>query len=160
VRRRDFIGLLGGKAAISRPLEARTQQRERARHMLRTARTRIRRPAKKAGLPDWLALAACRHGGVTELGDAELTEQGVMALSGHLTPEATRLYLKHTEKQREGLLKSRAWLHAVTSASRRRSRQRRPQRSHPMLLNLQRHPRPALHPAAGRLAKLRWVATA
>jgi hypothetical protein len=29
-------------------------------------------------LPDDLTLAACRHGGITELGDAELTEQGVM----------------------------------------------------------------------------------
>ena len=32
-------------------------------------------------------MTACRHGGMTELGDAELTEQGVMSLSGHRTPE-------------------------------------------------------------------------
>ena len=44
----------------------------------------------------YLTLAACRHGGLTELGDAELTEQGVMALSGHRTPEAARLYVKRT----------------------------------------------------------------
>src|SRR5262245_29259492 len=36
----------------------------------------------------------------TELGDAELTEQGVMALSDHRTPEAARLYVKRTETQR------------------------------------------------------------
>jgi|SRR5262249_17575742 len=83
--------------------------------LLRTARTRVRRAAKKAGLPDWLTLAACRHGGLTELGDAELTEQGVMALSGHQTPEAARLYMKRTEAQREaGLLKRRAWVQAIT----------------------------------------------
>jgi hypothetical protein len=66
-----------------------------------------------------LTLAACRHGGLTELGDAELTEQGVMALSGHLTPDAARLYLKRTEAQREvGLLKRRAWVQAVTEDGR------------------------------------------
>jgi hypothetical protein len=37
---------------------------------------------------------------MTELGDAELSEQNVMALSGHKTPDAARLYLKRTEKQR------------------------------------------------------------
>jgi hypothetical protein len=59
---------------------------------LRDARARVRRAALAAGLPDDLTLAACRHGGLTKLGDAELTEQGVMALSGHRTPEAARLY--------------------------------------------------------------------
>ena len=33
-------------------------------------------------------MTACRHGGMTELGDAEMKEQQVMALSGHKTPEA------------------------------------------------------------------------
>jgi hypothetical protein len=42
----------------------------------RTARRRIKVAARKAGLPEDLTLAACRHGGLTELGDAELTEQG------------------------------------------------------------------------------------
>ena len=69
--------------------------------LLRTARSRVRKAATKAGLPSWLTLAACRHGGLTELGDAELTEQGVMALSGHRAPDAARLYLKRTEAQRE-----------------------------------------------------------
>jgi hypothetical protein len=36
-------------------------------------------------------MEACRHGGMTELGDADMTEQNVMALSGHRTPEAARL---------------------------------------------------------------------
>ena len=47
-----------------------------------------------------MTLDACRHGGMTELSDAALTEQGVMTLSGHLTPDAARLYIKRTEQQR------------------------------------------------------------
>jgi len=41
-------------------------------------------------LPDWLTLAACRHGRLTELGDAELTESGIIALSGHRTADAAK----------------------------------------------------------------------
>jgi|SoiMethySBSTD1v2_1073268.scaffolds.fasta_scaffold119990_3 hypothetical protein len=37
---------------------------------------------------------------MTEVGDAELTEQNVMALSGHKTPDAAHFYVKRTEKQR------------------------------------------------------------
>jgi hypothetical protein len=44
-----------------------------------------------------------------ELGDAELAEQGAMALSGHKTPQATRLYVKRTEHLR------------VSAAAKRRS---------------------------------------
>ena len=67
--------------------------------LYRTARSRVRRAARAAGLPDDLTLAACRHGGMTELGDAELTEQGIIALSWHRTAEATRGYVKPTEAQ-------------------------------------------------------------
>src|SRR5262245_30867149 len=74
--------LLGAKVAVPRPF------------LLRTARIRVRAAARAAKLPDYLTLAACRHGGITELGDAELTEQGVMAMAGHMTPEAARPYLK------------------------------------------------------------------
>jgi hypothetical protein len=80
--------LRGAKVAVPRPF------------LLRTARIRVRAAARAAKLPDYLTLAACRHGGITELGDAELTEQGVMAMTGHKTSEAARLYLKRTEKQR------------------------------------------------------------
>jgi len=80
--------LRGAKVAVPRPF------------LLRTARIRVRAAARAAKLPDDLTLAACRHGGITELGDAELTEQGVMAMTGHKTPDAARLYLKCTEKQR------------------------------------------------------------
>jgi hypothetical protein len=60
----------------------------------------VRAAARTARLPDDLTLAACRHGGITEFGDAELTEQGVMAMPGHKTPDAAHLDLKRTEKQR------------------------------------------------------------
>ena len=103
--------------------------------LLRTARARVRRAAKNPGLPGWLTLAACRHGGLTELGDAELTESGIIALSGHRTADAARGYVKRTEVQREaGLLKRRAWVQAVKEGARQeeqevdKSRNRAPAR--------------------------------
>ena len=57
---------------------------------------KIREAAK---LPAHFTLEACRHGGMTELGDAELTEQEIMTLSTHATPEAARLYVKRNERQ-------------------------------------------------------------
>ena len=60
-----------------------------------------------------MTLDACRHGGMTELGDAELAEQGVMALSEHKTPQAARLYVKRTERQRiTAAAKRRQWIEA------------------------------------------------
>jgi len=48
---------------------------------------------------------------MTELGDAELTEQGVMSLSMHKTPQAARLYVKRTERQRAtATRKRRQWV--------------------------------------------------
>jgi hypothetical protein len=50
---------------------------------------------------------------MTELGDAELTEQGVMSLSMHKTPQAARLYVKRTEQQRShASRKRRQWVDA------------------------------------------------
>jgi hypothetical protein len=54
---------------------------------------------KVAGLPASFTLEAYRHGGMTELGDAELTEQGIMTLSTHATPDAARIYVKRSERQ-------------------------------------------------------------
>ena len=82
--------------------------------LLRTTRSRVRKAARLAGLSEDLTLAACRHGGLTELGDAELTEQGIMALSGHREPDAARGYVKRTEIQRAiGARKRRAWVEAA-----------------------------------------------
>ena len=55
---------------------------------------------------------------MTELGDADLTEQGVMTLSGHKTPQAARLYVKRTERQRiSAARKRRQWVEANETAT-------------------------------------------
>lgn len=71
----------------------------------------VRESRRAAGLPEHITMTACRHGGMTELGDAELTEQGVMSLSGHRSPEAARGYIKKTDAQRLAAAgKRRAWV--------------------------------------------------
>ena len=86
---------------------------------LRDARARVREAATAANLPADLTLASCRHGGLTELGNAELTEQGVMALSGHKTPQAARLYVKRTETQRvTAARRRRAWIESNRNSER------------------------------------------
>jgi IS5 family transposase len=79
---------------------------------------RIAREARRAaGLPEHVTMTACRHGGKTELGDAELTEQGVMSLSGHRSPDAARGYVKKTDAQRlAAARKRRAWVIEVEHA--------------------------------------------
>lgn len=80
------------------------------------ARRIVREARREASLPDHITLTACRHGGMTELGDAALTEQQTMALSGHATPEAARLYVKRTDTQRlMAARRRRAWVEAERS---------------------------------------------
>ena len=56
-------------------------------------------------------MEACRHGGLTELGNVELTEQQDMSLSGHRSPNALRRYIKKTESYRlAAIRKRRAWV--------------------------------------------------
>src|SRR5262245_6587835 len=74
--------------------------------LLRTARNRVRKAARAAGLPDYLTMEACRHGGITELGDAGATEQEGMASTGHTSP-AFRIYQKHTTTQRTNAQRKR-----------------------------------------------------
>ena len=64
------------------------------------AQRRVREARKKAGLGAHVTLDACRHGGLTELGDAGATEFEGMAASMHKTPQALRLYVKRSEQQR------------------------------------------------------------
>jgi hypothetical protein len=54
---------------------------------------------KKLGLPSYFTLDACRHGGMTELEEAELTEGQGRALSAHKTSKAYSGYAKRTEKR-------------------------------------------------------------
>ncbi|RTL67538.1 MAG: hypothetical protein EKK41_16950 [Hyphomicrobiales bacterium] len=77
------------------------------------AQRRVREAREKAGLAAHVTLDACRHGGMTELGDAGVSEQGIMALSGHKTPAAARPYVKKTDVQRlEAARLRRAWVSA------------------------------------------------
>jgi hypothetical protein len=56
----------------------------------------IQQLRKEIGLPLHFTLDACRHGGMTELEEAELTEGQGRALSGHKTAQAYRGYAKET----------------------------------------------------------------
>jgi integrase len=58
----------------------------------------VKRVAEKAGLPH-LTLDACRHGGMTELEEAELTEGQGRALSAHKTGTNYRRYAKLTDQR-------------------------------------------------------------
>jgi hypothetical protein len=51
---------------------------------------------KIEGIPTHFTMDACRHGGMTELEEAELTEGQGRALSGHKTAQAYRGYAKET----------------------------------------------------------------
>jgi len=52
---------------------------------------------RKLGLPEYFTFDACRHGGMTELEEAELTEGQGRALSAHRTSQAYAGYAKRTE---------------------------------------------------------------
>jgi hypothetical protein len=71
------------------------------------ARAKVRKAARAAKLPNWLTLDACRHGGMTELADAGLTEEQEMSLSGHKSPQAKRRYVQRTRTQRQAGLAKR-----------------------------------------------------
>jgi hypothetical protein len=57
----------------------------------------VQRMRKDSGLPVEFTLDACRHGGMTELEEAELTEGQGRALSAHRTKESYAGYAKRTE---------------------------------------------------------------
>ena len=54
---------------------------------------------KIEGVSQLFTLDACRHGGMTELEEAELTDGQGRALSGHKTAQAYRGYAKETMKR-------------------------------------------------------------
>jgi hypothetical protein len=56
----------------------------------------VRAMRDKLGLPPTFTLDACRHGGMTELEEAELTDGQGRALSGHRTQRAYEGYAKRT----------------------------------------------------------------
>jgi hypothetical protein len=71
------------------------------------AQRKVREARKRASLGDHVTLDACRHGGLTELGDAGATEFEGMAASMHKTPQALRLYVKRSEAQRVSAARKR-----------------------------------------------------
>src|SRR5437016_5341015 len=60
----------------------------------RTAEKMVVRMRKNIGLPVEFTLDACRHGGMTEFEEAELTEGQGRALSAHRTKESYAGYAK------------------------------------------------------------------
>jgi hypothetical protein len=56
----------------------------------------VQRMRKVLGLPSYFTMDACRHGGMTELEEAELTDGQGRALSGHKTRQAYAGYAKQT----------------------------------------------------------------
>jgi hypothetical protein len=59
----------------------------------------VRKLADRFGLPSMFTLDACRHGGMTELEEAELTTGQGRALSGHRTDRAYGGYAKLTQER-------------------------------------------------------------
>lgn len=87
---------------------ARPWKRRRAARVIQLAR-------RKAGLPDDVTWDSCRHGGITELADAGVTENEGMATSGHSTADVFHRYSKKTNIQRlNAALKRRAWIATAT----------------------------------------------
>lgn len=103
---------LAGLAKIAIPIVATLGERGTPRpYSFSYAKRIVREARRRAGLAEHITMTACRHGGMTELGDAELTEQGVMSLSGHSTPDAARGYVKKTDAQRLTAARKRhAWV--------------------------------------------------
>jgi hypothetical protein len=60
---------------------------------------RVRKLREKLKLPSTFTLDACRHGGMTELEEAELTDGQGRALSGHRTQRAYQGYAKRSLKR-------------------------------------------------------------
>ena len=89
------IVLTAGRRGPARPYSAEYAQRK------------VREARIKAGLREHVTLDACRHGGLTELGDAGATEFEGMAASMHKTPQALRLYVKRSEAQRVSAARKR-----------------------------------------------------
>jgi hypothetical protein len=59
----------------------------------------VQKMRQKIGLPSYFTFDACRHGGMTELEEAELTDGQGRALSAHRTQQSYTGYAKRTEKR-------------------------------------------------------------
>jgi hypothetical protein len=70
-------------------------------------RRKVREIMRAAGLRNGLTFTSFRHGGFTEMGDAELTDRQIMAHGRHTTPKHLRRYVKQTSRQIEAGAKKR-----------------------------------------------------
>jgi hypothetical protein len=89
------IVLTQGRRGPARPYSAEYAQRK------------VREARKLAGLGEHVTLDACRHGGLTELGDAGATDSEAMAASMHRVAPTLHLYIKKTERQRASAARKR-----------------------------------------------------
>jgi hypothetical protein len=64
-----------------------------------TMEHKVQRMRVKLGLPAYFTMDACRHGGMTELEEAELTDGQGRALSTHKTQQSYEGYAKRTAKR-------------------------------------------------------------
>jgi hypothetical protein len=75
----------------------------------------VRKLRDQFALPSTFTLDACRHGGMTELEEAELTDGQGRALSGHRTQRAYEGYAKRTLERALPATRKR-YAHALTNA--------------------------------------------
>ncbi len=61
----------------------------------------------RAKLPDYVTLTAFRHGGLTEMGDAALTDQEMQAHGRHKTRQMLSIYAKRTLRQKRNAARKR-----------------------------------------------------
>jgi integrase len=66
--------------------------------------------------PKEVSFQSFRHGGLTEAGDADLTDRQIQAIGGHRTVTVLSRYVKETEQQRRTAARKR--LNARTNAGR------------------------------------------
>jgi hypothetical protein len=76
----------------------------------------VRKVRDLAGLPSWFTLDSCRHGGMTELEEAELTDGQGRALSGHRS-KAYEGYAKRTFERALAATRKRH-AHRIANATR------------------------------------------
>ncbi|MGJ4961590.1 hypothetical protein [Bradyrhizobium sp. HKCCYLRH3061] len=60
---------------------------------------KVKEVIRATDLPDELSFASFRHGGLTETGDAELTDREILAQSRHTTVKVLPKYVKRTTRQ-------------------------------------------------------------
>ena len=60
---------------------------------------KVKQVIRRAKLRDELSFTSFRHGGLTETGDAELTDREILAQSRHTTVKVLPKYVKRTTKQ-------------------------------------------------------------